>query len=76
MFPDKIWFYISSRVDNDNILPSEDEIYTKFQDYFDFMGYRNDVIAQQMEAYLSCSQIDGVKIEWEGKIEIVLPSAM
>jgi hypothetical protein len=27
MLAEQIWFYIGERVDNDNILPDEDEIY-------------------------------------------------
>lgn len=69
MLADNIWFYISRRVDNDSILPSEDEIYVQFVHYFEALGYSADIIKEQVESYCGVSDLDGVQIDWEGNID-------
>jgi hypothetical protein len=85
MLAKQIWFYISNRVDNDGVLPSQDEIYIAFVYHFEALGWNPDIIAEQVERYCDCSDLTGVKIEWEGeiswkpysgssKIEIIMPT--
>jgi hypothetical protein len=61
----EIFCYIGKRVEFDNVLPCEDDIYTEFQHYFEIRGYKTDVIEQMIDSYVSCSDLTGVKIEWE-----------
>lgn len=68
MLDDEIFFYIGSRVDNDNILPSDDEIYTQFQKSFEIHGANPDVIAETVQSYVSVSELTGVEIRWEGEL--------
>jgi hypothetical protein len=68
MLAEQIWFYIGRRVDNDNILPDEDEIYTKFQKSFEIHGVNPDVIAETVQSYASVSELTGVEIKWEGEL--------
>lgn len=67
MLVDHIWRYIGSRVD-EGVLPDEDTIYTKFKKYFEVYDYDPSVIEETVKRYCSCSDLDGVKIEWEGRI--------
>jgi hypothetical protein len=71
MLADEIWFYIGERVDNDNILPDEDEIYTRFQKSFDIHGANPDVIEKTVQSYVSVSELTGVEIRWEGELHEV-----
>jgi hypothetical protein len=69
MLAKQIWFYISNRVDNDGVLPSEDEIYIAFVYHFEALGWNPDIIAEQVERYCDCSDLTDVDIQWEGKID-------
>lgn len=69
MLDEAIWHYISSRVDNDNVLPCEDDIYTAFQKHFEIGGHKVDEIEKVVQSYVSCSELTGVIIEWEGKLD-------
>ena len=60
-----VFLYIGKRVEFDNILPCEDDIYTEFQYVFEALGYSTDVIEEMIDQYVSCSDITGVQIEWE-----------
>ena len=68
MFPDKIWFYISDRIETDNTFPGEDEIYEAFKDYFEIIGYKWEVAENEVRKYASISELNGIKIEWEGEL--------
>jgi hypothetical protein len=63
-----VFIYIGKRVEFDNILPCEDDIYTEFQNCFEIMGYSTDIIEEMIDQYVSCSDITGVQIEWEGEL--------
>lgn len=65
---DRIWNYIRDRVDDDRVLPHEDEIYEAFALEFD-TGTDFDVVYEVMESYLGCSEIDEtITVKWEGEI--------
>lgn len=66
---EEVFCYIGKRVEFDNILPCEDDIYTEFQEIFEIMGYKTDVIEEMIDQYVSCSDITGVQIEWEGELK-------
>lgn len=73
MLKDNIWSYINSRVDNDGVLPSEDEMYTEFVYYFEALGFNADVIAEVVKSYCDCSDLEGVQIDWEGDLDAFSP---
>ena len=68
-FDTEVFCYIGKRVEFDNVLPSEDDIYTEFQNYFEILGYNTDVIEEMIDQYVSCSDISGVQIDWEGELK-------
>ena len=70
-FDTEVFCYIGKRVEFDNVLPSIDDIYTEFQNAFEIMGYNTDVIEEMIDSYVSCSDITGVQIEWEGKLDAI-----
>ena len=65
---DRIWYYISNMVDNSNILPDEDMIYTEFEKYFELYDHNPNVIAETVQSYVGCSDLTGVQIKWEGLV--------
>lgn len=67
---DQIWSYISNRYENDGVLVNADEVYMAFQIEFDNF-YSSDEIDDVMEDFISCSDLSGIKIEWEGEINEV-----
>lgn len=69
MLDEEIFCYIGKRVEFDNVLPSIDDIYTEFQNAFEILGYKTDVIEEMIDSYVSCSDITGVQIEWEGNLD-------
>lgn len=68
MLDDKIWIFISKKVDNHNYLPSEDEIYIEFVYYFEGLGYNADIIGETVRSYCGVSELTGVDIKWEGEL--------
>lgn len=64
---DRIWSFVSDRVD-EGVLPHEDEIYTKFQRSFEIGGADTDLIEEAIKSVVNCTDMDGVEIEWEGKL--------
>lgn len=68
MLEDKIWEYISSRVDNDNVFPHDDEIYTEFSFYFEALQYDPNIINEMVKRFASITDLSGVKMEWEGEL--------
>ena len=69
---DRIWYYIGSMVDNSNILPDEDMIYTEFEKCFELYGHNPDIIAETIQSYAGCSSLEGVTIKWEGLLNEVI----
>lgn len=61
----KIWSYISNRYENDGVLVDADEVYEAFAIEFD-NGYPVDAIDDVMEDFIRCSDLTGIKIEYEG----------
>jgi hypothetical protein len=68
LLDEEIFCYIGKRVEFDNVLPSIDDIYTEFQNAFEILGFDTDVIEKMIDSYVSCSDINGVQIEWEGDL--------
>lgn len=64
---DQIWAYISSRYENDGVLVDCDEVYEAYQVEFD-NGRSSDLIDEVMERFVSCSDLTGIEIEWEGSV--------
>ena len=64
----KIWCYISNRYENDGILVDADEVYEAFAVEFD-NGYPVEKIDEVMEDFASCSDLTGIKIEYEGELD-------
>ena len=69
---EKIWYYIGNMVDNSNILPCEDMIYTEFEKCFELYGHNPDIIAETIQSYAGCSSLEGVTIKWEGLLNEVI----
>ena len=69
----QIWAYISGRYENDGVLVDCDEVYETYQVEFD-CGYPSDLIDEIMEGFIGCSDLSGIKIEYED--EILLPLNM
>jgi hypothetical protein len=68
MLAEQIFYYLCRRVDNDNILPEEDEIYTAFQKHFELHGHNPDVIAETIQSFVGISDLTNVEIKWEGEM--------
>ena len=66
---DRIWYYIGNMVDNSNILPDEDMIYTEFERSFEVYGHNPDIIAETVQSYVGVSDLSGVDIRWEGELD-------
>lgn len=64
---DRIWTYINDRVDNDLVLPHQDDIYEAFAFEFE-TGTDFDIVHEVMESYIGIHLLDGVDIQWEGLI--------
>jgi hypothetical protein len=65
---DKIFFFLCDQVDNHNILPDEDQIYTAFQKYFELQDHNPDVIAETVQSFVGISDLTNVEIKWEGEM--------
>jgi hypothetical protein len=63
---DAIWHYVNDRVE-EGILPSEDDIYSEFQTYFE-NGCDTNMIDAAVKRVVGCSDLTGVQIEWEGEL--------
>lgn len=61
----KIWRYINDRVDNDQVLPHADEIYSAFALDFD-TGEDFGIVPDVMESYTNMHEIDSsIDVQWE-----------
>ncbi|MGD6898645.1 hypothetical protein [Bacillus infantis] len=69
--PDKIFYYISNRFDEDGVLVDADEIYEAFAVEFD-NGVSLDLVDEVMEGFIRCHDLTGIEIQYEGEIEIGL----
>ena len=58
---DKVWFYVNHRVDVDYVLPSEDEIFNKFE-------CDSSVIRDAVNSVVGCTDMDGIKTKYEGEL--------
>lgn len=58
---DKVWFYVNRRVDVDWVLPSEDEIFNKFE-------CDTSIIREAVESVVGCTRMEGVTIQYKGEI--------
>lgn len=67
---DLIWSYVSNRYENDGVLVDADEVYAAFQMQFD-NGADVWSIDEVIEDFASCSDLTGIKIEYEGDIHAV-----
>lgn len=56
--------YVSSRIDFDDVLPSEEELCTKFE------NAPEEMIAEAVQFSAETFDMDGVKIEWEGDLRL------
>lgn len=62
---DRIWTYINDRVDNDLVLPHQDDIYEAFALEFE-TGTDFNIVHEVVESYIGIHLLDGVDIQWEG----------
>lgn len=63
----KIWSYINRRFENDGILVHGDEVYEAYRLHFD-NGVSTNLIDEVMEEFISCHDLTGILICYEGEI--------
>lgn len=62
-----IYEYISYCFDELGILPSEDDIYTRFQIHFD-NGVPFEIAEEEISRFVGIHNLKDIEIRWEGEI--------
>lgn len=63
-----IYKYINHCFEEYGILPSEDDIYTRFQIHFD-NGVPIELAEEEIKKFVSAHNLEDIEIRWEGKLD-------
>ncbi|WLR53586.1 hypothetical protein LC048_13745 [Mesobacillus subterraneus] len=62
-----IYRYISYCFDELGVIPSEDEVYLRFQKHFD-NGTPFEIVEEEIRNFIAVHNMKDIEIRWEGKL--------